>query len=383
MRRENHHAEDGRPQHGIVGGEPSGVGGCARFYLWLRGNVMTAVRCVRRYLIVGYLASWMRVNPRSGTGTAGWVPRAACSLVLWLSLAEYDWIWYKDDISVLSERQATDFWKYHGLSFILVFLLSPRLALFWHCTFPTYVSMVLSACEPYAAVVYLGWRRGYYTSNPILWWAGLVFHIAFSLVAGKSSLVGLIVKPDGVPPEVIESLTWIEPLRRYVGRLQEEVADLQNMNRYLRADNEMLQQMSSSQLQTLTTFIGNCANRIGEVTRRLASSSPSTSRTNSIPPEPISSGDCVVCMSQSSTVTMFPCLHLCVCTSCFDIYSRDSSSCPVCKCAVTHFSLRNQFAKNITPEQYHWESIETTYQELKKAGLWDKHQAALQNNFRL
>ena len=44
---------------------------------------------------------------------------------------------------------------------------------------------------------------------------------------------------------------------------------------------------------------------------------------------------CVVCLSEKKEICMFPCGHVCVCSSCSEaIFSHDERLCPVCRCMI-------------------------------------------------
>lgn len=42
-------------------------------------------------------------------------------------------------------------------------------------------------------------------------------------------------------------------------------------------------------------------------------------------------GDCVVCLSEASSIVFIPCAHRCVCSHCNDILNTKNYICPVCR----------------------------------------------------
>ena len=44
--------------------------------------------------------------------------------------------------------------------------------------------------------------------------------------------------------------------------------------------------------------------------------------------------ECVICLSEPKTTTVFPCRHLCMCRDCAKMLATQSNRCPVCRSVI-------------------------------------------------
>eukprot|EP01105_Mastigella_eilhardi_P020429 TRINITY_DN4867_c0_g1_i4.p1 TRINITY_DN4867_c0_g1~~TRINITY_DN4867_c0_g1_i4.p1 ORF type:complete len:198 (+),score=23.99 TRINITY_DN4867_c0_g1_i4:569-1162(+) len=165
-----------------------------------------------------------------------------------------------------------------------------------------------------------------------------------------------------------------------VGDLAGAVAHNLQQIKLLNADPELLPSLTASQLNALYHEILDRANRVKQ-----AIVARETSGTAAAPPEP--SAQCLCCLNAPPTVSLSPCLHRCLCSSCYSALShnRDGGSglvgnCPVCRQGVLSHYRHTRFAdRQISEAQYRWEGAENTRQELKHAQLWDRHRETVNN----